>query len=85
MKRFAINGAGRIGRLVIREYLRRMPENLQLVALNDLTDCETLAYLLEFDSVHVRIAAPVEISGDQLQVSGVSITVYHQPDPEQLP
>ena len=85
MKRFAINGAGRIGRLVIREYLRRMPENLQLVALNDLTDCETLAYLLEYDSVHGRLAAPVEISGDQLRVSGVSIPVCHQPDPGQLP
>jgi glyceraldehyde 3-phosphate dehydrogenase/glyceraldehyde-3-phosphate dehydrogenase (NAD(P)) len=85
VKRFAINGAGRIGRLVIREYLQRKPENLQLVALNDLTDNETLAYLLEFDSVHGRIAAPVEISGDQLQVSGVAITVYHQPDPEHLP
>ena len=85
MKRFAINGAGRIGRLVIREYLRRMPENLQLVALNDLTDCETLAYLLEYDSVHGRLAAPVETSGDQLSVSGVSIPVCHQPDPGQLP
>jgi glyceraldehyde 3-phosphate dehydrogenase/glyceraldehyde-3-phosphate dehydrogenase (NAD(P)) len=85
MKRFAINGAGRIGRLVIREYLRRKPENLQLVALNDLTDIETLAYLLEFDSVHGRLGTPVESDGDQLRVSGVSIPVCSQSDPEKLP
>jgi glyceraldehyde 3-phosphate dehydrogenase/glyceraldehyde-3-phosphate dehydrogenase (NAD(P)) len=85
MKKFTINGAGRIGRLVIREYLRRKPKNLELVALNDLSDNETLAYLLEFDSVHGRLATPVEIDGAQLRVSGVSIPVYCQHDPENLP
>lgn len=85
MKRFAINSVGRIVRLIIREYLRRMPEDLQLVALNGLTDRETLAYFLEYNSVHGRLAAPVETSGDQLSVSGVSFPVCRQPDPGQLP
>lgn len=85
MKRFAINGAGRIGRLVMREYLRRQPDNLQLVAVNDLTDTETLAYLLEFDSVHGRLSSSVAIEGDQLCVGGVTIPVYHQGEPERLP
>lgn len=85
MKRFAINGAGRIGRLVIREYLRRNPEPLQLVGLNDLSDSETLAYLLEFDSVHGRLTTPVETHRDLLRVSGQSIPVFHQPEPEHLP
>ncbi|MCP3864445.1 MAG: type I glyceraldehyde-3-phosphate dehydrogenase [Aestuariibacter sp.] len=85
MTRFAINGAGRIGRLVMREYLRRQPDNLQLVAVNDLTDTETLAYLLEFDSVHGRLPSPVAIEGDQLCVAGVTVPVYHQAEPERLP
>ena len=85
MKRFAINGAGRIGRLVMREYLRRQPDNLQLVAVNDLTDTETLAYLLEFDSVHGRLPSPVAIEGDQLCVAGVTVPVYHKAEPEHLP
>lgn len=73
MKRFAINGAGRIGRLVIRDYLRRQPDNLQLVAVNDLTDNQTQAYLLEFDSVHGRVSSPVAIEGDQLRVEAVGL------------
>lgn len=85
MTRFAINGAGRIGRLVIREYLRRKPENLELIALNDLTDIETLAYLLEFDSVHGRLVTPVETRDGRLKVSGVSIPVFDGPDPARLP
>ena len=85
MRRFAINGAGRIGRLVIREYLRRKPENLELIALNDLTDIETLAYLLEFDSVHGRLATPVDVRDGQLKVSGISIPVFDRPDPTKLP
>ena len=85
MKRFAINGAGRIGRLVIREYLHRKPDNLTLVAINDLTDTDTLAYLLEFDSGHGRLAGPVESSNCQLRVSDNEIPVYHHSEPERLP
>jgi glyceraldehyde 3-phosphate dehydrogenase/glyceraldehyde-3-phosphate dehydrogenase (NAD(P)) len=69
----------------MREYLRRQPDNLQLVAVNDLTDTETLAYLLEFDSVHGRLPSPVAIEGDQLCVAGVTVPVYHQAEPERLP
>lgn len=85
MKRFAINGAGRVGRLVIREYLRRKPDNVQLVAINDLTDTETLAYLLEFDSVHGRLSTPVAYSEESLILSGASTPVHQQTDPENLP
>ena len=78
MKTFAINGAGRIGRLVIREYFRRKPNTLKLVAINDLTDTETLAYLLAFDSVHGRFASTVSVSNDGLSFDDVTIPVLHE-------
>lgn len=78
-----INGFGRIGRNVFRAALNR-PE-IEFVAVNDLTDAETLAMLLEFDSVHGRLNADVKVDGNALVVNGKKIQVLAERDPGQLP
>ena len=82
--RIGINGFGRIGRLV----LRAMTENgceLDLVAVNDLTDSATLAHLLKYDSVHGRFPSIVEPDGDAIIVDGKRIGVISETDPGKLP
>ncbi len=61
MKRVAINGLGRTGRMVLRCYLANRPTDVEVVAANDLVPPETLAYLLHFDSVHGR--TPYSVRG----------------------
>ncbi len=78
-----INGFGRIGRNVFRAALNR-PE-IEFVAVNDLTDAETLAMLLEFDSVHGRLNADIKVDGNALVVNGKKIQVLAERDPGQLP
>ncbi len=68
MKKIAINGLGRIGRLVLRHYLSSPPGNLEIVAANDLTPPEELAYLVRYDSVHGGASFPVEPGPDYLQL-----------------
>lgn len=84
MKKIAINGFGRIGRLVFR-IMEEDPE-LEVVAINDLTDSEQLAYLLKYDTNH-RIYRPDEISfdNDEIIVNGRHIKVYSEMDPTNLP
>lgn len=84
MTRVAINGFGRIGRLVFR-IIEENPE-LEVVAINDLTDAEQLAYLLKYDTSH-RIYMPNDISyeGNDLVVKGRHIKVYAEKDPVNLP
>ncbi len=84
MTKVAINGFGRIGRLVFR-IMEENPE-LEVVAINDLTDAEQLAYLLKYDTSH-RIYMPNEISyeGNDLIVKGRHIKVYAEKDPANLP
>ena len=84
MKKIAINGFGRIGRLVFR-IMENDPE-LEVVAINDLTDSEQLAYLLKYDTNH-RTYRPDEISYDEegIVVSGRHIKVYSEMDPTNLP
>ena len=84
MKRIAINGFGRIGRLVFR-IMESDPE-LEVVAINDLTDSEQLAYLLKYDTNH-RVYMPEEISfdEDEIIVKGRHIKVYSEIDPTNLP
>jgi len=79
----AINGFGRIGRNVFRA-AHNDPE-LQIVAVNDLTDPATLAHLLKYDSVHGIYAADITIEGDNLIVDGQPIKVCRQRDPAELP
>lgn len=82
-KKIAINGFGRIGRLTFRNLLQK--DNIEVVAINDLTDNATLAHLLKFDSAHGRFNGTVEATDDALVVNGKSIKAYSERDPSKLP
>ena len=79
----AINGFGRIGRLVFKA--AQANENLEIVAVNDLTDAKTLAYLLKYDSVHGRFPGTVEAKDDSFVVNGKTVKVLAERDPANLP
>jgi glyceraldehyde 3-phosphate dehydrogenase len=79
-----INGFGRIGRLVLRAALKQGAE-FEVVAVNDLTDAKTLAYLMKYDSVHGVWSGAVEASGDTIVVDGRTIKVLSERDPAALP
>ncbi|PVY42163.1 type I glyceraldehyde-3-phosphate dehydrogenase [Pontibacter virosus] len=79
----AINGFGRIGRLTFRALLRK--ENVEVVAINDLTDTKTLAHLLKYDSVHGRFNGIVEPTDTGLIVDGQEIGVTAEREPKNLP
>jgi glyceraldehyde 3-phosphate dehydrogenase len=81
--RVAINGFGRIGRNVFRASLNK--NDLEFVAVNDLTDSKTLAHLLTYDSVHGKINADVSVEGDYLIVNGKKIRVLSERDMSKLP
>ena len=81
--KLAINGFGRIGRLVFRTALQR--EDIEIVAVNDLTDSAMLAHLLKYDSVHGKLDADVSYEGENLLVNGKKVRVYAETDPAKLP
>ena len=81
--RVAINGFGRIGRLSFRRLLEK--ENIDIVAINDLTDNATLAHLLKYDSVHGKFAGEVSSDNESLTVNGIRINAYAERDPKNLP
>ncbi len=81
--KIAINGFGRIGRCVTR--LALAESDLELVAVNDLTDPEQLAHLFKRDSVHGTYDGDVELTNDGLQVDDQTIAVHSVPDPSELP
>lgn len=83
MKRIAINGFGRIGRVCFRGLINN--PSIEIVAVNDLTDVATLVHLLKYDSVHGRFPHTVQADGDALVVNGRRIQVLAQKDPAQLP
>ena len=82
--RVAINGFGRTGRCTLRAAFER-DADLEIVAINDLMDIETLAQLLRRDSVFGHFPAQVEADGSQLRVGNRSIAVLAEPDPASLP
>ncbi len=82
--RVAINGFGRIGRNVLR-YAKQSAQDLDFVAVNDLTDSPTLAHLLRYDSVHRRYPGEVEVVGGGIRVDGDEIKVLAERDPARLP
>ncbi len=84
MIKVAINGFGRIGRLVFRAIAKYHPE-MSVVAINDLTDAKTLAYLLKYDSVHHIFAGEVSHTEDSISVDGKTIRIYAEKDPSALP
>ena len=82
--RVAINGFGRIGRLLYRAALEQKAK-VDFVAVNDITDAKTLAHLLKYDSVHGRFNGDVQVKGNNLVVNGKELEVLAQKDPAQLP
>ena len=83
--RIGINGFGRIGRQSMKAILERHPHDLEVVAINDLTDTQTNAHLLKYDSTYGRFPGEVEVTEDALVVNGHSIKVLAQRDPAQIP
>src|SRR5215813_422328 len=83
--RVAINGFGRIGRLVLRSIIETGRKDLQVVAINDLGPVETNAHLLRYDSVHGRFPGPVEVRGDHMHVDGQDLKVTAIKNPAELP
>lgn len=83
--RVAINGFGRIGRNVLRSALAMGADDLEFVAVNDVTDAATLAHLFRYDSVHGRFGGNVEVETDALVIDGRRIGVLSVTDPAALP
>lgn len=80
--KLAINGFGRIGRIVFRETINR--DNVEVVAINDLLEVDNLAYLLKYDSVHGNFKGKVEVKDDKLYVNDRHIRVTAEKDPTAL-
>ena len=85
MTKVAINGFGRIGRLVARAILERPESGLELVAINDLADAKSNAMLFKRDSVHGAFPGEVSAEGDVMIVNGKRIKVTAERDPAKLP
>lgn len=81
--RIGINGFGRIGRLVLRASLG--DPALEFVAINDLTDSKTLAYLLKYDSIHGTLNADIQARDSELVIDGKPLAILAQRDPKALP
>jgi glyceraldehyde 3-phosphate dehydrogenase len=83
--RVGINGFGRIGRQVLRAVWERYPDDLEVIAVNDLTDNRTLANLLRYDSNYGHFPAKVEICEGSFLVDGKEVKTFAQYDPSQIP
>jgi len=81
--RIAINGFGRIGRITFRSLINN--KNIDIIAINDITDAKTLAHLLKYDSVQGRFSGSVEVDDSHMTVNGNRIRVLSKKDPEKLP
>ena len=79
----AINGFGRIGRLVYRQIYNM--QGIDVVAINDLTSPKVLAHLLKYDSAQGRFDADVKSTDDSIVVNGDAVKIYAQKDPAQIP
>jgi len=83
MVKVAINGFGRIGRQVLREAMSR--KDMEIVAINDLTDAKTSAHLFKYDSIHRTFKGTVEAGESKIIVNGIEIPIFAEKDPAQLP
>ncbi|MDR0967706.1 MAG: type I glyceraldehyde-3-phosphate dehydrogenase [Rickettsiales bacterium] len=81
----AINGFGRIGRLVLRAAIESGRNDIEFVAVNDLMPTDQSAFLLEYDSVHGKLSEPVSVDGDMIRVGAHTIRVLSERDPKNLP
>ena len=82
-QRVAINGFGRIGRLSLRQLIKK--QGVDIVAVNDLTDVNTLAHLFKWDSIHGKYPGTVEVQDGQLVLDGDVIEVFAERNPSDLP
>ncbi|WP_292406979.1 MULTISPECIES: type I glyceraldehyde-3-phosphate dehydrogenase [unclassified Methanoculleus] len=85
MKKVAINGFGRIGRQVLRNYLTDPPGNIEIVAINDLITTDQFVYLTKYDSVYGRAPFPIEPGADHIRFGSKEIRVLHEKEPARLP
>ena len=83
--RVGINGFGRIGRQVFKAIMEKYPNDLEVVAFNDLGDLPTMAHLLKYDSNYGRFPGEVEVVDDGLKVNGKVVKVFSEKDPGKLP
>ncbi|NMA96442.1 MAG: type I glyceraldehyde-3-phosphate dehydrogenase, partial [Clostridiales bacterium] len=83
--KIAINGFGRIGRNAFKVALDKYADDLEVVAINDLTDANTLAHLLKYDSCFGKFDGEVSVEDDKLIVDGKEIQIFAERDPENLP
>jgi len=83
--KIAINGFGRIGRLVLRAIMEKGDGNLQVIAINDLGSIDINAHLFKHDSIHGRFEGDVKAEPEGLNIDGQLIKVFAQPEPQKLP
>lgn len=85
MKRIAINGMGRTGRVMLRRLILENQWDLELVAVNDVADPNDIAYLVKYDSVHGRVRQPVSFDRGRLSVGDRSVALLREAAPAKLP
>ena len=83
--RIGVNGFGRIGRQVLRAALERHPEDLEVVAVNDLADAETNAHLFKYDTNYGTFPGAVETDNGSLVINGAPIRVFSHRNPAEIP
>ena len=79
----AINGFGRIGRLTFKSLMKK--PNIEVVAINDITDSATLAHLLKYDSIHGKFPGSIAVEGEYINVNNHKVRIYAERDPASLP
>src|SRR5689334_13911793 len=84
-RKIAINGFGRIGRCIVRAINDRKVSDLEVVAINDLTDAKTLTHLYNYDTVHGRAESRAEAGEGSLKIAGKSNRIVAEKDPAKLP
>lgn len=85
MKRVAINGMGRTGRVMLRRWLAGEADGVDIVAVNDIISVENLAYLIRYDSVHGRLPWPIAVEGSSLRIGDRTVRFLSSRDPKALP
>ena len=85
MIRVGVNGFGRIGRNVVRAALERHANDIEFVAVNDLTDAANLAYLFKYDSVHGTLDNKIGHTANGVTIDGKELRVFSNPDPAEIP
>ncbi|MCB1180618.1 MAG: type I glyceraldehyde-3-phosphate dehydrogenase [Chlamydiia bacterium] len=83
--KIAINGLGRIGRLVLRQIFSKNNSSIELVAVNDIVEADHLSYLLKYDTIHGRFNGTVEAQDENLVINGKEILVFSEKQPMVLP